>query len=163
MWPKICLKNWKIDFSENFKFCNFFYFFLSNFFMLLTISLVIFDLQECAIPQIKAKDILIWPYFFSFLATINYFWDRKQWSCFILFTLNFINAKICKIWNFLKQQIFSFFIISLVIFDLQKPIIPYIKAENILSGPYFFSFLATSNIFWARKQWSCLIFFVPDF
>ena len=139
------------------------HFFLANFFMLVTISLVIFDLQECAIPQIKAKDTLFWPYFLSFLATINNFWDRKQWSCFILFTLNFINEKNCKICNFLKQQIFSFFIISLVIFDLQNPIIPHIKAETISFRPYFLSFLAKSNIFWARKQWSCLIFFYPDF
>ena len=157
------IKNWKIDFSKNFKFCNFLHFFLSNFFMLVTISLVIFDLQESAIPQIKAKGTLLWPYFLSFLATINNFWDRKQWSCFILFTLNFINEKNCKICNFLKQQIFSFFIISLVIFDLQEPIIPHIKAENILFGPYFLSFLVMSNIFWARKQWSCLIFFDPNF
>ena len=135
------------------------HFFLANFFMLVTISLVIFDLQECAIPQIKAKDILFWPYFLSFLATINNFSDRKQRSCLILFNLNFINAKNCKVFIFLKYKIFSFFFISLVIFGLQEPNIPHFKAVNISFGPYFLSFFTTSNIFWATKQGSCLIFF----
>jgi len=52
--------------------------------------------------------------------------------------------------SFLK--IFGFFIISLVIFDLQETTIPQVEAENISFGPYAFSFLATSNIVRARKQ-----------
>ena len=50
------LKNW---FFKKFQICNFLHFFLSNFFMLLTISLVIFDLQKCAIPQIKARNFIL--------------------------------------------------------------------------------------------------------
>ena len=50
------LKNW---FFKKFQICNFLHFFLSNFFMLLTISLVIFDLQKCAIPQIKARHFIL--------------------------------------------------------------------------------------------------------
>ena len=70
------------------------------------------------------------------MAAINIFRDWKQWSCFILFNLDFINARNCKIWNFLK---------------------------NPFSGPYVVNFLAKLNILWERKLWSCLIFFVPDF
>ena len=58
--------------------------FLKNqIFRFLVISLIIFDLQECTIPQIKAKDILFWPSFVRFLAKINASWDRKQWSCLV--------------------------------------------------------------------------------
>ena len=39
--------------------------------MFLIISLVVFDPQKHAIPQIKAKDISFGPYSFSFLAKIN--------------------------------------------------------------------------------------------
>ena len=111
MWPEIWIKKQKKYSWKNFKFCNFLHCFLSKFFMLETISLVIFDLQDCAIPKIKAKDTLFWPYFLTFLATINDFWDRKQWSCFIIFTLEFINVKIVIFWkiNFL---VFSSFLWS---------------------------------------------------
>ena len=115
------IKNQKIDFLKNFKFCNFLHFFLANFFMLVTISLVIFNLQKCAIPQIKAKDILFWPYFLRFLPTINNFSDRKQRSCLILFNLNFINAKNCKVWRiylfwkFVMQKMHICFILRISI------------------------------------------------
>ena len=79
------------------------------------------------------------------------------------FDANFMNAENCKIWHFLKYQFFRFFIISLIIFDLQECTIPQIKAKNISFGPYFLRFLATSNTFSARNQWSFLIFFYPDF
>ena len=69
------------------------------------------------------------------------------------------NAKKCKIWHFLKNHIFRFLIISLVIFDLQEHIIPQIKAKDISFAPYSFSFLAKINILWERKWWSCLVFF----
>ena len=66
--------------------------------------------------------------------------------------LDFMSAKRHVNLSILNYQIFSFFIISLVIFDLQETTIPQIKAENILFGPYAFSFLATRNIFRAWKQ-----------
>ena len=95
----------------NAKNCKIWLFLKHQFFRFFIISPIIFDLQECNIPQIKAKDILFWPYFLSFLATINDFWDRKQWSCFIIFTLEFINVKIVIFWkiNFL---VFSSFLWS---------------------------------------------------
>ena len=67
------------------------------------------------------------------------------------FNLNFINAKRNVKFMIFEKTIFSFFIISLVIFDFQETTIPQIKAENISFGPYAFTFLATSNIFRARK------------
>ena len=45
--------------------------FLKNLFSI--ISLVILDLQECDIPQIKAKDIPFAPYFLTFLAVIIFY------------------------------------------------------------------------------------------
>ena len=75
------------------------------------------------------------------------------------FDANFMNAKNCKIWHFLKYQFFRFFIISPIIFDLQECNIPQIKAKDILFWPHFFRYLAKINTLWDRKQWSCLIFF----
>ena len=64
--------------------------FLKNqIFRFLIKSLIIFDIQECTIPQTKAKDILFWPYFVRFLATINTLWDRRQWSCLVFFDSDF--------------------------------------------------------------------------
>ena len=54
--------------------------------------------------------------------------------------------KNCKIWHFLKNQIFRFFIISLVTFDLQESTIPQIKIKDISFWLYFLPFLATVNI-----------------
>ena len=87
MWPEIWLKNKKKWFFKKFQILQFFALFSVKFFHFCNLSLVIFDLQECAIPQIKAKDILFWPYFLSFLATINIFWERLPWSCLILLNL----------------------------------------------------------------------------
>ena len=39
----------------------------------LIIILVTYDLQKSTVPQIKAKDILVGPYFISFVARINFF------------------------------------------------------------------------------------------
>ena len=47
---------------------------------------VIFHLQGFVIPQIKAKEILFGPYLFTFLATINIFWERKRQICLIFLT-----------------------------------------------------------------------------
>ena len=46
----------------------------------------------------------------------------------------------CKIWPFLKITIFTFFIISPVIFGLQRPTLPQIKALEILFWPCFIIF-----------------------
>ena len=60
--------------------------FLKNqFFRILIISKVTFDLEECTIPKIKAKNISFGPYFVNFLAKLNILWERKQWSCLIFF------------------------------------------------------------------------------
>ena len=82
---------------------------------------------------------------------VSWFFDPK-----------FINAKKCKIAYFLRNHIFRFLIISLVIFVLQECTIPQIKAKDISFGPYSFSFLAKINILWERKRQSCLVFFYPD-
>ena len=47
---------------------------------------------------------------------------------------------------FLKKQLFSILIISLVIFDLQKHTIPQIKALKILFWLYFIHFTARMDI-----------------
>ena len=63
-------------------------------FQILIISQIIFDLQKYTIPQTKAKDILFWPYFVRFLATINTSWDRKQWSCLIFLFRLYVYASL---------------------------------------------------------------------
>ena len=131
-------------------------------FRFVIISSVIFDLQEFTIPQIKAKDISFGPYSIKFLAKINIFWNRKQWICLMIFWPRIYKCKKCKIAYFLRNHIFRFLIISLVIFVLQECTIPQIKAKDISFGPYSFSFLAKINILWERKQQSCLVFFYPD-
>ena len=79
------------------------------------------------------------------------------------FYANFMNAENCKIWHFLKYQFFRFFIISLIIFDLQECTIPQVKAKDLLFWPYFVRFLAKINTSWYRKTWSCLVLFYSDF
>ena len=74
-----------------------------------------------------------------------------------------LTIKELQIWHFLKNQIFRFLIISLIIFDIQECTIPQTKAKDILFWPYFVRFLATNNTSWDRKHWSCLVFFVSDF
>ena len=49
-------------------------------------------------------------------------------------------ARKCKIWHFLKITVFTFFIISLVIFGLQRPTLPQIKALEILFLTLFYHF-----------------------
>ena len=58
-------------------------------------------------------------------------------------------ARKCKIWHFLKITVFTFFIISLVIFGLQRPTLPQIKALEILFWPCFIIFSSRINICWA--------------
>ena len=55
----------------------------------------------------------------------------------------------CKICHFLKITVFTFFIISLVIFGLQRPTLPQIKALEILFWPCFIIFSSKINICWA--------------
>ena len=74
------------------------------------------------------------------------------------FDANFLNAKNCKNWHFLKYQCFRFFIISPIIFDLQECIIPQIKAKDISFWPHFLRCLAKINTLWDGKQSNCLIF-----
>ena len=130
---------------------------LSISFRFVIIFLVMFDLQEFTIPQIKAKDISFGPYSIKFLAKINIFWNRKQWICLMIFWPRIYKCKKCKIAYFLRNHIFRFLITSLVIFVLQKHTIPQIKDVSFL--PYSLSFLAKINILWVRKRRSCLVFF----
>ena len=68
-------------------------------------------------------------------------------------------ARKCKIWHFLKITVFTFFIISLVIFGLQRPTLPQIKALEILFWPCFIIFSSKINICWAIMSRSCIVFF----
>ena len=45
--------------------------------------MVTLELNECTIPQIKAKNISFGPYSFSFLAKNNILSERKQQSCLV--------------------------------------------------------------------------------
>ena len=67
------------------------------------------------------------------------------------------NARKCKIWHFLKITIFTFFIISLVIFCLQRPTLPQIKALEILFWPCFIIFSPRINICWVSMSRICII------
>ena len=135
---------------QKIKIYNFFHFYLFHFFRFTIICQLISDLQEHAIPQSKAADILFWPYFLIFGAIIKFLWDRKQ-KFFLMFDQQLINGKNCKIWHFLKNLFFSFLIITLVLYDIQKPTIPQIKAKDIWFVPNLISFLARINIFWDKK------------
>ena len=91
---------------------------------------------------------------------------RSNMTKDIVKSMKKLDRKKCKklqIWNFLKNQFFRILIISKVTFDLEECTIPKIKAKNVSFGPYFVNFWAKLNILWERKQWSCLIFFDPDF
>ena len=65
----------------------------------------------------------------------------------------------CKIWHFLKITVLTFFIISPVIFGLQKCTLSQIKALEILFWPCFIIFSPRINICWAIMSRSCIIFF----
>ena len=56
------------------------------------------------------------------------------------------NATKCKIWHSLKITVFTFFIISPVIFGLQRRILSQIKALKILFWPCFIIFSLRINI-----------------
>ena len=65
----------------------------------------------------------------------------------------------CKIWHFLKITVLTFFIISPVIFGLQRRTLPQIKALEILFWPYVIIFSPRINICWAITSRSCIICF----
>ena len=72
----------------------------------------------------------------------------------------------CKIWNFLKIAVLTFFIISPVIFGLQRCTLPQIKALEILFWPCFIIFSPRINICWVIMSRICIIlstFFYPPF
>ena len=68
----------------------------------------------------------------------------------------------CKIWHFLKITVLTFFIISPVIFGLQRCTLPQIKALEILFWPYFIIFSLTINMCWAIMSRSCISFFTQS-
>ena len=69
----------------------------------------------------------------------------------------------CKIWHFLKITVLMFFIISLIIFGLQRCTLSQIKALEILFWPCFIIFSPRINICWAIMSRSCQRFFYPVF
>ena len=83
-----------------FKKCQFLHFLLKlkvkncflkkQLFCILIISLVIFDLQKRTIPQIKALNILFWPYFIHFIARMDIWWAMKPRKCPVFFAPDFI-------------------------------------------------------------------------
>ena len=68
----------------------------------------------------------------------------------------------CKIWHFLKITVLTFFIISPVIFGLQRCTLSQIKALEILFWPCFIIFSPRINICWAIMSRSCIIFFTQS-
>ena len=72
----------------------------------------------------------------------------------------------CINWHFLKITVLTFFIISLVIFGLQRRTLSQIKALEILFWPCFIIFSPMINICWAIMSRLCIIlwtFFYPPF
>ena len=63
----------------------------------------------------------------------------------------------CKIWHYLKITVLTFFIISPVIFGLQRPSFSQIKALEILFWPCFIIFSPMINICWAIMSRICII------
>ena len=78
-------------FTFNFsKKCKNWHFLKKQFFSFLIISPVIFDLQKRTIPQIKALNILFWPYFIHFIARMDIWWAMKPRKCPVFFSPDFI-------------------------------------------------------------------------
>ena len=86
-----------------FKKCQFLHFLLKlkvkncflkkQLFSILIISLVTFDLQKRTIPQIKALNILFWPYFIHFTARMGIWWAMKLRKCPVFFSPDFTSWK----------------------------------------------------------------------
>ena len=77
-------------FTFNFsKKCKNWHFLKKQFFSFLIISPVIFDLQKRTIPQIKALNILFWPYFIHFIARMDIWWAMKPRKCPVFFSPDF--------------------------------------------------------------------------
>ena len=77
-------------FTFNFsKKCKNWHFLKKQFFSFLIISPVIFDLQKRTIPQIKALNILFWPYFIHFIARMDIWWAMKPRMCPGFFSSDF--------------------------------------------------------------------------
>ena len=73
-----------------------------------------------------------------------------------------IYATKCKMWHFLKITVFKSFIISPVIFGLQRRTLSQIKALKILLWPCFIIFSLTINICWPIMSRSCIGFFTQS-
>ena len=96
-----------------FKKCQFLHFLLTlkvkncflkkQLFSILIISLVIFDLQKHTIPQIKAWNILFWPYFIHFTARMGIWWAMKPRKCAVFCSTDFT----CKVLGYYNKNICS--------------------------------------------------------
>ena len=89
------------------------------------------------------------------LTKLNITWDiiKPQKNEF------FQKVEICTIWqkkctniHFLKKSIFVFFIISLVIFDLQRCIIPQINPQNNSIASFELQFCSKTHCFCTRGK-----------
>ena len=78
-----------INFSKK---CKNWHFLKKTVFQVLIISLVIFDLEKSAIPQIKALNILFWPCFIHFTARINIWWATKPRKCAVFCSSDFTTS-----------------------------------------------------------------------
>ena len=116
-----------------FKKCQFLHFLLKlkvkkcflkkQLFSILIISLVIFDLQKRTIPQIKALNILFWPYFIHFIARMDIWWAMKPRKCPVFFAPDFIITY----WlNSMSTKDYIFRIKSILTLDIQSWTFTYI-------------------------------------
>ena len=76
-------------------------FWIKQLFSILIISPVIFELQKRTIPQIKAWNILFWPYFIHFIARMGIWWAMKSRKCPVFFAPDFMShlKNVYKIWT----------------------------------------------------------------
>ena len=92
-----------------FKKCQFLHFLLKlkvkncflkkQLFSILIISPSIFELEKRTIPQIKALNILFWPYFIHFIARMDIWWAMKPRKCPVFFAPDFMDShQIWRVW-----------------------------------------------------------------
>ena len=94
-------------FTFNFsKKCKNWHFLKKQFFSFLIISPVIFDLQKCTIPHIKALTIQFWPYFIHFIARMGIWWAMKPRKCPVFFSPDFTfiwNRCLASLWREMRS------------------------------------------------------------
>ena len=127
IWDKVhlCRPNMTGDMIKNvktviFKKCHILHFCSINenhCFFFFIISLVIFGLQRLTIHQIKALEILFWPYVIIFSPRINICWEIMSRSCIICFYPVFRVAQTVFVPHFYIALIWQLFFFFLWIFS----------------------------------------------